>query len=125
MYNLLNNLLINLFFSPSTGYYCAIQSLEAIRDLHDLGYVHRDIKPGNFVIGLPRTQFQNIVYMVDFGIARKFIGADGRIRNPRDRVNMDYVHINVINFLNLDKIQRNSSFCISKYARRERSGQEG
>ncbi|KAF7638297.1 Protein kinase domain-containing protein [Meloidogyne graminicola] len=72
-------------FSPSTGYYCAIQSLEAIRDLHDLGYVHRDIKPGNFVIGLPRTQFQNIVYMVDFGIARKFIGADGRIRNPRDR----------------------------------------
>uniref|UniRef100_A0A914KVA8 non-specific serine/threonine protein kinase n=1 Tax=Meloidogyne incognita TaxID=6306 RepID=A0A914KVA8_MELIC len=71
--------------SPNTGYYCAIQSLEAVRDLHDLGYIHRDIKPGNFVIGLPRTKNQNTVYMVDFGIARRFLGPDGKIRNPRKK----------------------------------------
>lgn len=73
-------------FTQNTGYYCAVKSLEAIKDLHNLGYVHRDIKPANFVIGLRGTATYNNIFMVDFGIARKFVGADGSIKTPRQKV---------------------------------------
>ncbi|KAF8368513.1 hypothetical protein PRIPAC_86342, partial [Pristionchus pacificus] len=50
-----------------------IQALYAIKTMHDRGYVHRDIKPGNFVLGYhslpPVARF---VYIIDFGLARAF-----------------------------------------------------
>uniref|UniRef100_A0A914MVQ2 non-specific serine/threonine protein kinase n=1 Tax=Meloidogyne incognita TaxID=6306 RepID=A0A914MVQ2_MELIC len=70
----------NKIFSMNTGLYCALETLEAIKDMHALGFVHRDIKPANFVLGLARTGSQNVVYVVDFGIARKIVGADGTVR---------------------------------------------
>lgn len=51
-----------------------------------MGFIHRDIKPGNFVLGLPNTRYENRVYMVDFGIARKIVGSGGSIHTPRKRV---------------------------------------
>ncbi|KAL7071777.1 hypothetical protein ACQ4LE_008904 [Meloidogyne hapla] len=76
----------NKIFSMNTGLYCAIECLESIKDMHSLGFVHRDIKPANFVLGLPRTGSQNVVYVVDFGIARKIVGADGTVVIPRSKV---------------------------------------
>jgi tau tubulin kinase len=39
-------------FSPSTTFKIALESLESIRILHsEIGYIHRDIKPGNFTVG--------------------------------------------------------------------------
>ncbi|KJH49892.1 hypothetical protein DICVIV_04003, partial [Dictyocaulus viviparus] len=72
-------------FSPSTAMHCCIQTLNAVRDIHSLGYLHRDIKPQNFSVGIGAKE-RNI-YMLDFGIARKFTeGATNTVRVPRIKV---------------------------------------
>ena len=38
-----------------------------------IGFLHRDIKPGNFAIGRPETKENHIVFMLDFGLARQFM----------------------------------------------------
>ncbi|CAO4377293.1 unnamed protein product [Caenorhabditis nigoni] len=69
----------------STPYIIAIQSLEAVRDLHALGYLHRDIKPANFAVGLGPTE--PTVFMLDFGICRSFLDpATKQHRAPRKSV---------------------------------------
>ncbi|WPT10851.1 Putative serine/threonine-protein kinase [Picochlorum sp. SENEW3] len=55
----------------------AKQILMGIRDIHSAGYVHRDIKPSNCAIrvgGRCMAQWT----LLDFGLARKVIGNDGR-----------------------------------------------
>ncbi|GMR52452.1 hypothetical protein PMAYCL1PPCAC_22647, partial [Pristionchus mayeri] len=64
----------------------AIQTLYAIKTMHDRGYVHRDIKPGNFVLGyhsLPA--FARFVYIIDFGLARAFAYAPPKHSPPGTR----------------------------------------
>ncbi len=43
--------------------------LDAIEILHSHGYVHCDIKPANFALGIKRHRGQ--VYMIDFGLAKQ------------------------------------------------------
>ena len=43
--------------------------------LHDLGYVHDDIKLDNILVGY--TDPQNI-YLIDFGLAVKYLKEDGQ-----------------------------------------------
>ncbi|CAI2313199.1 unnamed protein product [Caenorhabditis sp. 36 PRJEB53466] len=57
--------------SKQTPYIIAIQSLEAVRDLHALGYLHRDIKPANFAVGFGPDE--PTVFMLDFGIGRSYL----------------------------------------------------
>uniref|UniRef100_A0A914M1D1 non-specific serine/threonine protein kinase n=1 Tax=Meloidogyne incognita TaxID=6306 RepID=A0A914M1D1_MELIC len=73
-------------FSPNTAYYCAIQSIDAIKELHDLGFLHRDIKPANFVIGMAGTKNADMVFVVDYGIARKILDAKGSMLTPRRKI---------------------------------------
>ncbi|KHJ95522.1 hypothetical protein OESDEN_04528 [Oesophagostomum dentatum] len=57
----------------------------ALRDLHGIGYLHRDIKPQNYAIGLGPKE--STIYMLDFGIARKFTEADNKtVKVPRIKV---------------------------------------
>uniref|UniRef100_A0A8R1DJ13 non-specific serine/threonine protein kinase n=1 Tax=Caenorhabditis japonica TaxID=281687 RepID=A0A8R1DJ13_CAEJA len=60
-----------------------IQALESLEDLHNIGYLHRDVKPGNYTIGRPELNEIRKVYILDFGMCRKFTGSDGTIRKPR------------------------------------------
>jgi len=48
----------------------AIQMIDIIKHIHSYGYIHRDLKPDNFVIG---REDQNKIYCIDFGLAKKYI----------------------------------------------------
>ncbi|EYC02091.1 hypothetical protein Y032_0102g3478 [Ancylostoma ceylanicum] len=72
-------------YSRSTVIQCSIQTLIAVRDLHGIGYLHRDIKPQNYAVGLGEQQ--NTVYMLDFGIARKYtVGETKEVKLARAKV---------------------------------------
>ncbi|VDO51595.1 unnamed protein product [Haemonchus placei] len=69
-------------YSKSTAMQLAQQTLESISDLHSIGYLHRDIKPQNFAIGLGEQE--KIVFVLDFGIARKYtVGKTKTVKAPR------------------------------------------
>mmetsp|Transcript_5005 Transcript_5005/g.12591 ORF Transcript_5005/g.12591 Transcript_5005/m.12591 type:complete len:378 (+) Transcript_5005:129-1262(+) len=61
-------------FSLKTCLLVMDQLLSRIEDLHAAGFIHRDIKPENFLLG--RTEKQDIVHVIDFGLSKKY--CDGR-----------------------------------------------
>ncbi|CEF61850.1 Asator [Strongyloides ratti] len=58
-------------FTPSTLARIGAQILFGLKNLHEAGYVHRDIKPGNIAIGRNNVM-QKIVHILNFGLCRKF-----------------------------------------------------
>jgi tau tubulin kinase len=69
-------------FSMSTSLRLGIQMIEALEGVHKIGYIHRDVKPSNFVMGKTKTK-RDRAYLIDFGLARKFKLPNGDIRPPR------------------------------------------
>ncbi|XP_037730755.1 casein kinase I isoform X1 [Drosophila subpulchrella] len=57
-------------FSMKTTLMLADQILARVELLHRKCFIHRDIKPDNFLMGLGRHCTQ--VFMIDFGLAKKF-----------------------------------------------------
>jgi serine/threonine protein kinase len=66
----------NRKFSPGTAVGVSIQLINALRALHGIGFLHRDIKPANSTIGRPEDGELRVVYLLDFGMARKFTRED-------------------------------------------------
>jgi len=52
-----------------------IQMVRRIESFHSAKYIHRDIKPENFMIG--NNENSNIVYLIDYGLSKKYIEKDG------------------------------------------------
>lgn len=69
-------------FSLSTSLRISLQILQSIESIHSIGFLHRDIKPSNFSMGrLPSTCRK--VFMLDFGLARKYTNSEGNVRAAR------------------------------------------
>ena len=56
-------------FSLKTVLMLVEQMLSCLEYIHNKGFVHRDIKPGNFLIGTGNKS--NRIFLVDFGLSRR------------------------------------------------------
>ncbi|CEF64741.1 Protein kinase domain and Serine/threonine-/dual specificity protein kinase, catalytic domain and Protein kinase-like domain-containing protein [Strongyloides ratti] len=72
-------------FTLGCGIRTMMQCADAISAFHALGFIHRDLKPGNFCVGT--LDKRRNIYLLDFGMARKFLNDKGEIKRPRRQVN--------------------------------------
>jgi len=63
-------------FSVKTTLMLGMQMIDRLAVLHNTGIVHRDIKPGNFVMGLNGGANSQEVYLIDFGLAYRYRDAN-------------------------------------------------
>ncbi|KAH7691295.1 Protein kinase, partial [Aphelenchoides avenae] len=68
------------------------QMIERIRVVHESGYIHCDIKPENFLMGVGGEE--SVLYLIDFGLSRKYtyIDEDGTLKHiPEEKTGKGYV----------------------------------
>lgn len=58
----------NKRFSLKTVLMIGLQVIDRLEAYHKIGYVHRDIKPDNLVVGL--NEKNQTVHLIDFGISK-------------------------------------------------------
>ncbi|CAD5215626.1 unnamed protein product [Bursaphelenchus okinawaensis] len=74
-------------FTLKTVLLLADQMLARIEYIHNKDFIHRDVKPDNFLMGLGKRG--NLVYIIDFGLAKRFRDQRSRVHIPyRDHKNL-------------------------------------
>ena len=69
-------------FSLKTSTLIAMQMIERVEYMHSKNFIHRDIKPDNFLIGLNNKE--RTIYIIDFGLAKMYRDAKGEHIPYRD-----------------------------------------
>ena len=70
-------------FSIKTVLMIGIQILNRIESLHKKGFIHRDIKPDNFLIGTSNKKSR--IYMIDMGLSKRYIHNNDHIAYRTDK----------------------------------------
>jgi len=70
-------------FTIKTVCMAAKQMVSRIQSVHDKSLIYRDIKPDNFLIGVPGTKNANVIHLIDFGMAKHY-------RDPKTKVHIPY-----------------------------------
>ena len=70
----------NKSFSIKTACMLGIQMIDRIEYIHSQRFIHRDIKPDNFVMG--RGPKSHIVYILDFGLSKKYWSSTQKCHIP-------------------------------------------
>ncbi|KAK8895581.1 hypothetical protein M9Y10_024051 [Tritrichomonas musculus] len=68
----MRRLLPNHRYTPINSIRLSYHMLRCIEQFHQQGFIHRDIKPGNFLIRNDETR-SNPVVLTDFGLSKKFL----------------------------------------------------
>jgi casein kinase 1 len=55
-----------------------VQLVERIKYVHEMGLIHRDIKPDNFLMGKDNT-----IYLIDFGFCKKYMKNEKHIEDTK------------------------------------------
>ncbi|KAG6475239.1 casein kinase 1-like protein HD16 [Zingiber officinale] len=53
----------------------AVESISILESMHSKGYVHGDVKPENFLLGQPSTPQEKKLFLVDLGLATRWMDA--------------------------------------------------
>lgn len=69
-------------FSLKTVLMLADQMLTSLQYVHEKNFIHRDIKPDNFIMGTGLNA--NQVFIIDFGLSKKY-------RDPKTKLHIPYV----------------------------------
>ncbi|XP_022230309.2 casein kinase I [Drosophila obscura] len=67
-------------FSMKTVLMLADQLLTRLESLHSIGFIHRDIKPDNFLMGVGKQC--NKLFLIDFGLSKRYLDAESRLHIP-------------------------------------------
>lgn len=70
-------------FTLKTTVMVAKQMISRVQTIHEKSLIYRDIKPDNFLIGKPNTRTANLVYVIDFGMAKQY-------RDPTTKQHIPY-----------------------------------
>ncbi|CAD5230913.1 unnamed protein product [Bursaphelenchus okinawaensis] len=86
-------------FTPQSTIRSCIQMVSALNAVHHIGYLHRDVKPSNMCVGHGDVRARRNVFLVDFGMTRKYMNEAGTRRKERQyagfRGTLRYVSITV------------------------------
>ncbi|EPB68250.1 hypothetical protein ANCCEY_12656 [Ancylostoma ceylanicum] len=72
--------------SLSSGLRLAFLALSPIKELHNIGFVHRDIKCSNFCLTPHSSRGNTQLVLIDYGVCRAYKDKTGSLKAPREQV---------------------------------------